>query len=524
MYFSFHSEKLKLLVILNRFSGVWSGRILAFIAGTTNALSFLPYNLHLVPFLTVAIISLLVLYSKSLHQVTILGFLYGLGWFGIGISWIHISISNFGEMPLVFSLAVMLIFVGYLAIFPAITLYLAWRLTKDITYFPMLMVANWTLIEFIRSWLLSGFPWISLGYSQTNGWLSSYAPLIGETGITAIIIFIGSLSAVVVSRSINRAVMLQVLFSICLLSFVKSPIAEILNGWAYSNKVQPVALVQGNIEQELKWNTFRQDKIMRKYLVMSLPYLDGRIVIWPETAIPKLEVLAQEYISKVNSLSLENGSSIISGVIDQRLDGSVYNSMIVMGSSSSLPSESGYYYRSDNRYQKHQLVPIGEFVPFDNLIRRLDKIFNLPYSSINRGERIQGNLVANGVGVLPSICYEVAFPRQMRLNFNSGSQLIVTISNDAWFGDSIGPFQHFQIAVMRAMEFGRPLLRAANTGITAVVGPDGKVLGRLPQFKEGVLSMDVPLVEGKTPYSIYGDWPIYIISFFVFMLHVRKFD
>lgn len=187
--------------------------------------------------------------------------------------------------------------------------------------------------------------------------------------------------------------------------------------------------------------------------------------------------------------------------------------MIVLGKKQKN-DEQGYFYNHSNRYSKNHLLPIGEFVPFQEFLRPIAPLFNLPQSSFSRGGYIQKNLVANGIQLLPLLCFEIAFPHQLSANLTAKTDILLTVSNDAWFGESHGPHQHMEIARMRALEFGKPLLRSTNNGITAVVDHKGNFIARIPQFKEAVLTTEVALVSGKTPYS---QWPKSILALMIIL-------
>ncbi len=251
---------------------------------------------------------------------------------------------------------------------------------------------------------------------------------------------------------------------------------------------------------------------MKKYMTLTRPHLGDSLIIWPEAAIPQLEHQAQPFLINLDMLAAEHNSAVVTGILDLRYNVGDYNGMIVVGQDSKEPVTGSYDYFKQNRYRKHHLLPIGEFVPLEQFLRDVAPFFDLPNSSFSRGDWLQNNLQAKGLELLPALCFEIAFPRQIQANFTKSTHLLLTVSNDAWFGDSIGPWQHLQIAQMRALEFGRPLLRATNTGITAVVNPDGTIAGQLPQFEDGVLTQQVQLVEGFTPYSQYGDGPVYVLS------------
>ena len=227
-----------------------------------------------------------------------------------------------------------------------------------------------------------------------------------------------------------------------------------------------------------------------------------------------MEASVQDYLKTVNKSALLNNTAIITGIINYNFESKAYfNSLITLGQQ--YPDDDqGYFYQHDNRYSKHHLLPIGEFIPFQDWLRPLAPLFNLPMSSFTRGQYVQKNLLANNVHLLPLLCFEIAFPHQLAANLTSETDLILTVSNDAWFGGSHGPHQHMEIARMRALEFGKPLLRATNNGITAVVDHQGHFISRIPQFQEVVLKADVPLVVGNTPYS---QWPRLILFLMIIL-------
>ncbi|TXH94520.1 MAG: apolipoprotein N-acyltransferase [Rheinheimera sp.] len=490
-------------------------------AGLLNTFAFAPYDWHALPLLTLTILAVALRQSQSPAQAAWLAYCYGLGWFGLGVSWVHVSIATFGGMPLIASLSIMALLVAYLSLFPALAAYLAARLAKgQASYWPLLLAICWTFAENLRSWIFTGFPWLSVGYSQTDGWLGSYAPLIGETGITFILLFAaGSFAAFfrlttnLSARKLNSAQIQrseQGQLAIAVLLLVLTPVLSAIKGWQPTGTQASVALVQGNIRQELRWAPEQELPTMKKYMQLTRPQLANRLVIWPEAAIPQLEPDAQAYLFNLDMLAFENQAAVISGILDVKRNGDAYNGMIVVGDTGVKGQI--YHYETRNRYQKHHLLPIGEFVPFERFLRDVAPFFDLPNSSFARGEWLQPNLQAKGYQLLAALCFEIAFPRQIRANFSDNTDLLLTVSNDAWFGDSHGPWQHLEIARMRALEFGRPLLRATNNGVTAAIDADGKVLGQLPQFQDGVLTLDVPLTQGRTLYSLLGDWPLYLLS------------
>jgi apolipoprotein N-acyltransferase len=477
---------------------LWLRSVLLLLAGLLNTLAFAPFQQHWLPVLTLALLALLLHSSRSARQAAWLGFCYGVGWFGLGISWVHVSIATFGGMPLLASLGIMALLVAYLSLFPALAAYLTRRLAPTTGTFALILGCCWVLAENLRSWLFTGFPWLSLGYSQTEAYLAPFAPLIGETGITLLLVLAAASVVPLLHRRWFAGLWIWPLLLV-------SPLLSTFNGWQYREQHVSVALVQGNIRQELRWAPEQELPTMTKYLQLTKPHFAKQLIIWPEAAIPQLEPLAQAYLINLDMQASEHNTAIVTGILDYKRNGDAYNGMIVLGQHTQQASKGDYRYESTNRYQKHHLLPIGEFVPFERWLRDVAPFFDLPNSSFARGGWQQPNLQANGLHLLAALCFEIVFPRQIQANFTDQTDFLLTVSNDAWFGDSIGPQQHMQIAQMRALEFGRPLLRATNNGVTGIARPDGSLQAVLPQFTDSVLTAEVKLSQGRTLYSKTGD-------------------
>ena len=435
--------------------------------------------------------------------------IFAFGWFASGVSWVHVSIDQFGGLPLIVSLSLMLLLCIYLAIFPALAAYLTARFSENQQLNLWLLPSFWLISEYLRSVFLTGFPWLSFGYSQIDSPLASFAPVIGEVGITALVVFI-NICLVKIASAIKQQSYTSLrfrmtrVFRLSLSSFIFSNVTLVKP----SGEIIKVALVQGNIEQSIKWAPEQEWPTMLKYLDLTLENYDADIIIWPESAIPAMEPAVQDYLTTVNSSAILNDSAIITGIINYNFESKEYfNSLITLGKKQ-MGDDQGYFYNHSNRYSKNHLLPIGEFVPFQEWLRPIAPLFNLPQSSFSRGSYVQKNLIANDIHLLPLLCFEIAFPHQLAANLTNKTDLILTVSNDAWFGNSHGPHQHMEIARMRALEFGRPLLRSTNNGITAIVNHKGDFIARIPQFEEKVLKSEVPLVIGETPYS---QWPRLIL-------------
>ncbi len=441
-------------------------------------------------------------------------FVFAFGWFASGISWVHVSIDQFGGLPLAISLLLMILLCCYLALFPALAFYICGHFLNNGKLNLWLLPSAWLLCEYLRAKLLTGFPWLSLGYSQLDGPLAALAPMIGETGITITLLLVCvALCQIAVNKQRSLAI-------VTILGLTLAIVVANQKSWVETNgEVVDVALIQGNIEQDLKWQPEQEWPTMLKYLQLSRENFAADLIIWPESAIPALELLVstQEFLQLVNQSALANSSAIITGIQNYHVDTKkYYNGLIVLGNSekathhNNQPAQS-YVYNNPNRYYKSHLLPIGEFVPFGDILRPLAPFFNLPMSSFSRGDYVQANLRANGLNILPLICFEIAFADQLAANFTVQTNLLLTVSNDAWFGDSHGPHQHMEIARMRALEFGRPLLRSTNNGVTAVTDHLGNIQQIIPQFEEAVLTTEVKLVTGLTPYSQYQQLMTWLI-------------
>ncbi|MCL1077310.1 apolipoprotein N-acyltransferase [Parashewanella spongiae] len=496
----------------------------AFITGASCVLAFSPYDIWIV--LPIAM-------GFTLWQSRVLtpkqSFNYwlsfGFGYFAIGISWVHVSMANYGGLPLAVSMLLMAMLALYLALFPAFTGYLNQKLTQpfiqnksasEIFRTLLLFPALWVTLEWSRGWMLTGFPWLWAGYSQTEGPLASLASSIGALGISYVIAMIAGLIALLLQK---RWLPTIVILPVILLAAWVSPKFSTIEPTGESMKL---AMVQGNIPQSTKWQPEALWPTMIKYMDLTRDNFDAEVIIWPEAAIPAPEALVVDFLETSNKAANLNNSAIVTGIISQK-QSHFYNTLITLGNSNQAEQPAGDYVpHSNNEYKKHHLLPIGEFVPFQSLLRPLAPLFNLPMSSFSRGDYIQPDLRALGYKITPAICFEIAFPEQVRANLKQNSDVILTVSNDAWFGTSIGPLQHMQIAQMRAIELGRPVLRSTNNGVTALVDANGIIIKQIPQFETAVLRAKVPLVKGKTLFYQLGQWPILFLCFSIILFFVGK--
>lgn len=478
----------------------WMHRCLMVIAGLSLALAYSPFNVTWLPFVSFTL-WFFAIRQTTIRESMIRSFLFCFCWFASGLSWVHISIANFGGIPLAFSLLMMAFLCAYLALFPTVSIYLWQRFSKlhHWTILPLI----WLLFEYLRSVVLTGFPWLSIGYTQTQGPLAAWLPIIGETGVSGLVILVCGLIAAKCARRQGKSL------TIALLVFATATVA--LNQIEWIEKTtdsKQVSIVQGNVPQQIRWVPEQDAPTMALYRNLTDPlWQESDIVIWPEAAIPKIEALAQLYIETVDQRAFMTKTGLITGLLDYDFDtGLAYNNVVALGYKTDQQKSPNYAYQDQSRFSKHHLLPIGEFIPFENWLRNLAPIFDLPMSSFTAGGYQQQNLQVSGWKLVPAICFEIAFPRQIRANLSHDSKAILTVSNDAWFEDSHGPHQHLQIAQARALELGLPVIRSTNNGITAIIDPFGAIVAQLPQFEKATLSYQLSSYAGTTPYRQFGDW------------------
>jgi apolipoprotein N-acyltransferase len=463
-------------------------------------LAFAPFELHPLAFLTFAFLVHLWM-AASPRRGAWTGFWFGLGLFGAGTSWVYVSLHQFGGMPAPLAGFATVAFCAFLALFPAAAGWLQARVpAPEAARACLLIPAAWVLFEWMLVWIFTGFPWMALGNSAPGWPLQGYAPLGGAYLISFLTVSIAGMLWLVARRRP------KFLIAIVLVVGIGEALRHV--DWTRPEG-EPVsaALLQGNIEQEMKFRPERAAAIFDTYARLA-EGTQARLVIFPETALPAfLDRIDPAYLARLDAVGKRNDGDLLVGVPYRRARNEYYNSVLTLGAS------------TRRIYHKVHLVPFGEFVP-PGFRWTLD-ILSIPLSDFTRGAPDQPPLEAAGQRVAVNVCYEDAFGDEIARRA-AGATLLVNVSNVAWFGDSLAPAQHLNIARLRALETGRMHLTATNTGITAAIDRDGRVLERLPQFTEGRLEIAAQGYSGVTPYMRLRDWPIVLAALLIFAAFILR--
>ena len=463
----------------------------ALVAGALTVAGYAPLAVFPLPFLTLAGLLLLWRSAATPRAAFRMGFAFGAGVFGVGVSWVYVSLHDFGMMPAPLAAMGTLAFCAILALYPAAAGWCLARLGRAplasaLIAFP----AAWTLFEWLRGWVFTGVPWLALGYSQVDSPLAGFAPVVGTYGVSFVTALCAGLLVVVVTGSGKARLAGGVAL---VLAFGLGQLLKQIDWTSPQGAPLKVALLQGNIPQDLKFQADRYAATLAIYKRL-VEASEGQLIVLPETAIPRfLDAVDPGYLRDIARIAVERRADVLIGVPIRDPDGRYFNSVISVGTS---PSQ---------RYDKSHLVPFGEFVPpgFSWIV----KTFAIPLTDFSLGPENPKPLALAGQLVAPNICWEDAFGEEIILQLPQAT-LLANVSNVAWFGDSLAPAQHLQISRMRALETGRTMLRATNTGVTAIIDPRGRVVARLPQFTEGILTGEVQAYAGASPYVKSGNTPI----------------
>ena len=487
------------------------GLILPAAAGAACVFGFAPFYAWSVPI--VALTALFFVWSRSGSplQGALSGLAFGLGYFVAGVSWVFVSLHEFGSMPAVLAAIATFLFCAYLALFPAAAGWLVPRLAgaspaRRLILAPAAMVA----LEWLRGWLFTGFPWLTLGTSQVPGSpLAGFAPYVGAYGTSLAIAGAAALlAALAASRAWSRS-RVWILAGLGAL-FLTGGLARLASWTQPAGAPVSIALLQGNVPQHLKW---REDVRTRTLLAYRQMIFDARarVVIIPETALPAfLDQLPPDYVESLRQHARETGKEILLGTVEREFRGQefdYYNSVVRL---------TGERMQS---YRKRHLVPFGEFIPPG--FKWVLAVLKIPLSDFARGAPHQPPLEAAGATFGVAICYEDIFGEEV-IDSLPAAQILLNVSNDAWFGESLAAEQHLQASQMRALESGRWMVRSTNTGATAAIDPSGRVAARLPWFTSGTLHADVVPMKGSTPYALWGNYAALVLAAAIAAVALRR--
>ena len=483
--------------------------VLAGFAGALFTLALAPYGFWPLALISPAILYALLLPEMSGKRAFIIGEAYGTGLWCVGAFWLYTSIHDYGDTPAWLSLIMIAIMGLVMGLFHG---FMALLFNRVVGKQPFAFAALWVLQEWLKTWLFTGFPWLFIGYAFTEQyWISSLAPVAGIFAVTFVAVL---LATSVVEQMRRRGGYLLASFALLVVStslWLADP------QWTKPKGTPDlsVSLIQGNIPQDLKWLTEFQVETLKIYATLTRSEWGRDIVLWPESSIPMFQTEAVGFIGEMVKIAKETNTTWITGIpykdeaaFDPKTDkyAPFYNSVIALGA------------QAEGLYKKQRLVPYGEYIPFQGTLDLLPGLAgSQEILSYSRGNDQQSPLRVRGHNLGSAICYEVAYPDTTRKNA-IGTDFLLTISNDAWFGTSAGPLQHLQMVQMRALENGRWFMRATNTGVTAIIDHRGQIVKRAPQFERTVLRGTLQARVGNTPYMTFGNAPILILISLLLLL------
>ncbi len=470
--------------------------LIAFCSGVAATFAFAPYGQWWLAPVSLAILFWLWL-DCTPKQAFLRGWAFAAGLFGVGTLWIHHSMSVFGGMALPLALFLAILLASLLALFYATAGSLAVRISAQASLQAKLIASAlaFVVMEWLRSWFLSGFSWLTIGFSQIDSPLSGFAPI----GGVLLVSLLSALTAALLVMIIKGERRQQITAAIVIASIWTTGVLLDGKEWTQaSGKPLKVTLLQANIPQDQKWLPDMLKPTLQYYTGESMKHLDSDLILWPESAITALKQQVDEALLKPLSAKLaESNTMLVTGILTNPQGEIYYNNLLSLDGDEAL-------------YDKRHLVPFGEYFPLGYLWKESFKGLATIGDDFTAGDAAKPLLQVGEYQAGASICYEIIFGEEIREALPE-AHFLINMSNDAWFGKTVGPLQHFEMARMRALENGRYLLRATNTGVTAIIDPQGKVQKRLPQFQRAELSGAFTPYQGSTPYSKYGHLALWIM-------------
>ncbi len=475
--------------------------LLSLLAGIIYPLGFAPFAWWPLSIVSVALI--FHLWSRADRTTALWSAgIYGVGVYGTGVSWVYVSMVNFGNMVPAMAVIAVILFALFLSLYFVVPVFFYTLISSRVSErhrVTILLPILWVVFEWLRGTLFTGFAWLYLGYTAVDTWFAAWATVAGVCAVSMLLAGIaGQLCYVWQAGKPAYIRSILLLAGLAAVSWGLNSVRWV----EQSGEALNVTMIQADIPLAEKWQPENRNSLMQTYLAASRAVENADLIVWPEAAIPMvLDRVPTPYIKDLRGLS----SSLVFGVVERKVDASnvhLYNSLAVIDAQAGDEEPL-------QTYKKRHLVPFGEFFPLKPLLGWIFDTFNIPMSDFSSGGETQGNVSVNGINMVPTICYEDAYPEDWRRQI-ADSQIILNISEDAWFGDSLAPHQRLQMARMRAIEFQRSVVRSSNSGLSTIIDERGNIDAISPQFQPAIFSSPVFPMQGETPYAKYGQWPLWL--------------
>ena len=466
--------------------------LLALLGGSLLPFAFAPYGFYGLAIFCPALLLLTLWHQPSLAAR--LGWLFGVAYFAIGTYWIFISIHEYGHTDIFWASLLTAFFVISIALLPAIACYLLVTFIEQ-RHWALGFPCVWLSAEWCQSHIFTGFPWLLLGYSQVDSPLAGLIPVLGNAGMSAVLITIASFAVASYYHPYTRRWFWLILGLVALAAWLLHA-----KSWTVQTKSPlQVSLIQGNIQQQLKWSPDYLTHTLQHYAKLSTTESKQDLIVWPESALPIPYQMVPTFLQQLQTAALPATPEWLIGTLNHN-DNSTgyYNSLLHLGSISTV-------------YNKQKLVPFGETIPFGKWLEPVIGLFSIPMTDFVAGKPQQTFLTVRGQTIASFICYEIAYETLLKTALPQ-AKLLVTVTNDAWFDDSIARDQHLQIARFRALQSGRYLLFSSNNGLTAVIQPNGQIQSQLAPKITAVLRDKVYFMRGVTPWSQLARYFFYYIA------------
>lgn len=482
--------------------------LIALVSGLMFGFSLAPYRLWFLALLSPMLLYILLVDEDRPKRAFWIGQAYGFGVWAFGAFWLYTSIHTYGAVPAWLAVSLIGLMAFIMGLFHGV---MAWVFVRFLGRQPLAFAGLWVIQEWAKTWVLTGFPWLFVGYAFSDiGWINSLAPVFGVLGMSFVVVLFASSVIDLARQKIAYLLISGVFVAMGTLLHIISP------AWTHpTGDKLSVSLIQGNIAQDLKWLTQYRMKTLQIYEQLSQDQWGQDLVVWPEASIPITQDEAWAFIHDIHTHARNHGSTWVTGIPYKDMENfdpatqsypNFYNSVLALGQD------------SGGLYKKQRLVPFGEYIPFQGLLNILPDLTGMKdVASFSRGSPNQPPLLIKNKNMGTAICYEVAYPDTTRKNAKN-TEFLLTVSNDAWFGTSNGPHQHLQMVQLRSLETGRWFMRATNTGITAFIDHKGRIVSQAPQFEATVLRGEVPSFTGQTPFMQVGNYPLLALVFLLVML------